>query len=121
MSSNSPHRFQYCKECGDPTLTLKPTYIPPSHHSSPTSCPLLPQPPLFLVTSEGLYVQAGASTGLVGKIIWQATASISLRASAKLGTMGLELELGGSQRVSNFSTAGCSVVAGVQVPSFTFN
>ncbi len=60
-------------------------------------------------------LQAGASTGFVGKIIWQVTASISLRASAKLGTMGIELELGGSHRVSSFSTAGCSVVAGVQV------
>lgn len=60
-------------------------------------------------------VQAGASTGFVGKVVWQATASISLRASAKLGTMGVELELGGSHRISNFSTAGCSVVAGMQV------
>ncbi len=60
-------------------------------------------------------VQAGASTGVVGKVVWQATASMSLRASAKLGTMGVEVEVGGSHRVSEFSTAGCSVVAGLQV------
>ena len=59
--------------------------------------------------------QAGASTGIVGKVVYQITESISLRASAKFGTMGVELELGGSRRISNFSTAGCSVVAGMQV------
>ena len=68
-------------------------------------------------------LQAGASTGVVGKVVWQASASVSLRASAKLGTMGVELELGGSHRVSEFSTAGCSVVAGLQVdrPSLMFD
>jgi len=66
--------------------------------------------------SYRVWTQAGASTGVVGKVVWQATASMSLRASAKLGTMGVEVELGGSHRVSEFSTAGCSVVAGLQVP-----
>ena len=60
-------------------------------------------------------MQVGAATGVIGKFVWQVMASTSLRASAKFGTMGIELELGGSQQVSEFSTAGCSVVAGLQV------
>ena len=30
--------------------------------------------------------------------------------------MGIELELGASQKLTEFSSAGCSVVAGLQVP-----
>lgn len=62
-------------------------------------------------------MQTGASLGIVAKAVWQVTASTSLRASAKLGTMGMELELGGNQQVTEFSSAGCSVVTGLQVQS----
>lgn len=55
------------------------------------------------------------SLGLVGKAIWKVNASVTLRASAKLSMMGWELELGGSQRVTEFSSAGYSVAAGSQV------
>lgn len=59
--------------------------------------------------------QVGASTGVVAKAVWQATAALSLRASAKFGTMGMELELGGTQQITEFSSAGCAVMAGMQV------
>ena len=49
------------------------------------------------------------------KAVWQATASVSLRMSAKFGTMGIELELAGTQKLTEFSSAGCAVVAGLQV------
>lgn len=60
-------------------------------------------------------MQVGMSTGIVFKAVWQATAAISLRMSAKFGTMGMEVELGGSHRLTEFSTAGCAVAAGLQV------
>ena len=42
------------------------------------------------------------------------------RAGFKLGTMGVEVEVGGSQQVSEFSTIGLSIIAGMQAyNSFT--
>ena len=62
-----------------------------------------------------MYPQAGAVTGLSGKLLWQYSPKVALKAAAKVGTSGVELELGASQQISEFSTAGCSVIAGLQV------
>ena len=63
-------------------------------------------------------LQTGASLGIVGRIAWQLTSSTTLRASAKFGTMGMEFEVGGSQQITEFSSAGCSIATGLQVTPY---
>ena len=57
----------------------------------------------------------GAVTGLQGRCVYRLGAGASLRAALCLGTSGVELELGGTQRLSEFSSAGLAVSVGLQV------
>ena len=54
-------------------------------------------------------------TGLQGRCVYRLSSKASLRASLRLGTSGIELELGGTQRLSEFSSMGLAVSVGLQV------
>ena len=57
----------------------------------------------------------GAVTGLQGRCVYRLSNKGSLRGSLRLGTSGIELELGGTQRLSEFSSMGLAVSMGLQV------
>jgi hypothetical protein len=59
-------------------------------------------------------LHVGAQTGITGAVVHTLSSKSALRAGVKLGTMGLELDLGGSRRISYGST-GMSVTIGIQV------
>ena len=58
----------------------------------------------------------GAGLGVSLRYVRQFTEKTAGRVVAKAGLAGLELELGATQRVSEFSTAGMGVSVGTQVP-----
>ncbi|CAK0784705.1 hypothetical protein CVIRNUC_007909 [Coccomyxa viridis] len=64
-----------------------------------------------LTTSAGLNV--GAATALSARAVWRFSDKSSVRAVVRVGTSGIEVELGGAQRVSEFSTAGLGVSVGL--------
>lgn len=55
-------------------------------------------------------------TGLQARCVYRLGAKASLRGALRLGTSGIELELGGTQRLSEFSSMGLAVSVGLQVP-----
>ena len=57
----------------------------------------------------------GAAIGLQGSLDWKFAKRSSARVVAKVGRFGLVVELGASQQLSEFSTAGLSVITGLQV------
>ena len=63
----------------------------------------------------------GAATALSARAVWRFSDKSSVRAVVRAGTSGIEVELGGAQRVSEFSTAGLGVSVGLMVrpPSHT--
>jgi len=59
-------------------------------------------------------VEVGAATALALRVMKQLTETLTGRIALKLGTSGIEADVGGIQRVSEGETIGLSVVAGVQ-------
>ena len=59
--------------------------------------------------------QVGAGLGVSLRYVRQFSEKTAGRVVAKAGLAGLELELGATQRVSEFSTAGMGVSVGTQV------
>lgn len=54
-------------------------------------------------------------TGLQGRCVWKFSDSTSGRVALRVGTSGVDLEVGASQRVSEFSSAGLAVAIGLYV------
>ena len=54
-------------------------------------------------------------TGVQGRCVYRVSPDASVRASLRVGSSGVELELGGSQRLSEFASAGLAVSVGLQV------
>ena len=52
--------------------------------------------------------------------MWRVNESTSARVALRLGTTGVDLEVGGTQRVSEFSTAGLAVAIGLYVSAQSF-
>ena len=50
-----------------------------------------------------------------GKAIWRFSNKSTARVVLRVGTSGIDLELGGTQRISEFSTAGLGVSVGLMV------
>ena len=57
----------------------------------------------------------GALTAISGRAVWRFSDKSTVRAVLRVGTAGIEVELGGTQRVSEFSTAGLGVSVGLMV------
>lgn len=72
-------------------------------------------------TASARHAQVGAATALSARAVWRFSDKSSVRAVVRVGTSGIEVELGGAQRVSEFSTAGLGVSVGLTVrpPSHT--
>ena len=60
-------------------------------------------------------VQVGAVTAISGRAIWRFSDKSTARAVLRVGTAGIDLELGGTQCISEFSTAGLGVSVGLMV------
>ena len=60
-------------------------------------------------------VQVGAVTAVSGRAIWRFSDKSTARIVLRVGTAGIDLELGGTQRISEFSTAGLGVSVGLMV------
>ena len=60
-------------------------------------------------------VQVGAVTAVSGRAIWRFNDKSTARIVLRVGTAGIDLELGGTQRISEFSTAGLGVSVGLMV------
>ncbi|KAK9907695.1 hypothetical protein WJX75_008271 [Coccomyxa subellipsoidea] len=58
-------------------------------------------------------IEVGATTGIQARCVWRVNESTSARVALRLGTTGVDLEVGGSQRISEFSTAGLAVAVGL--------
>ena len=71
------------------------------------------------LTACARHAQVGAATALSARAVWRFSDKSSVRAVARVGTSGIEVELGGAQRVSEFSTAGLGVSVGLMVQSLT--
>ncbi len=54
-------------------------------------------------------------TGVQARCVWRVAEGASLRAALRCGSTGVELELGGTRRISEFSSAGLAVAVGLQV------
>ena len=63
------------------------------------------------------HVQVGAVTAISGRAIWRFSDKSTARVVLRVGTAGIDLELGGTQRISEFSTAGLGVSVGLMVSS----
>jgi len=59
-------------------------------------------------------LHVGAQTGVTAAVVHSLSARSGVRAAVKLGTMGLEVELGGSRRMGDYGSAGMSVTIGIQ-------
>ncbi len=57
----------------------------------------------------------GAVTAVSGRAIWRFSSKLTARVVLRVGTSGIDLELGGTQRISEFSTAGLGVSVGLMV------
>ena len=66
-------------------------------------------------TASARHAQVGAATALSARAVWRFSDKSSVRAVVRVGTSGIEVELGGAQRVSEFSTAGLGVSVGLMV------
>lgn len=60
-------------------------------------------------------MQVGAVTGIQARCVWRVNESTSARVALRVGTTGVDLEVGGTQRISEFSTAGLAVAVGLYV------
>ena len=60
-------------------------------------------------------VQVGAVTAVSGRAVWCFSDKSTARLVLRVGTAGIDLELGGTQRISEFSTAGLGVSVGLMV------
>ena len=76
---------------------------------------LTSQQPVYVDSEQLLRVQVGAGLGVSLRYVRQFTEKTAGRVVAKAGLAGLELELGATRRVSEFSTAGLGVAVGTQV------
>ncbi len=54
-------------------------------------------------------------TAISGRAIWRFSDKSTARMVLRVGTAGIDLELGGTQRISEFSTAGLGVSVGLMV------
>lgn len=61
--------------------------------------------------------QVGAATGVSARWVHSLSDKASARTAIKLGTAGVELEVGASRRLSEHNTGGLSVVVGLAVGS----
>eukprot|EP00887_Chlorella_sp_A99_P006975 scaffold2.g6975.t1 len=59
-------------------------------------------------------LELGAVLGVVGRVVRQVGAAASVRLGFKLSTAGIELDAGGSRRLSEVTTSGAGVVLGLQ-------
>lgn len=59
--------------------------------------------------------QVGAVTGISGRCIWRVNDKTSVRCALRLGTTGIDVEVGSSRRISDLSTAGLGVAVGLFV------
>ncbi|EIE26180.1 DnaJ-domain-containing protein, partial [Coccomyxa subellipsoidea C-169] len=58
-------------------------------------------------------IEVGAVTGIQARCVWRVNESTSARVALRVGTTGVDLEVGGTQRISEFSTAGLAVAVGL--------
>ena len=63
----------------------------------------------------GFLCQVGAVTGISGRYVRNLTERTSGRLAVRVGSTGVELEVGATHRLSDFSVAGASVIAGLAV------
>lgn len=54
-------------------------------------------------------------TAVSGRAVWRFSNKSTARFVLRVGTAGIDLELGGTQRISEFSTAGLGVSVGLMV------
>ncbi|BDA50839.1 DnaJ homolog subfamily C member 11 [Coccomyxa sp. Obi] len=68
-------------------------------------------------------IEVGAVTGIQARCVWRVSQGVSARVALRVGTTGVDLEVGGTQRISEFSAAGLAVAVGlygvVLKPRFT--
>lgn len=60
-------------------------------------------------------VQVGAVTGIQARCVWRVSQAVSARVALRVGTTGVDLEVGGTQRISEFSAAGLAIAVGLYV------
>ena len=60
-------------------------------------------------------MQVGAVTGIQARCVWRVSQCVSARVALRVGTSGVDLEVGGTQRISEFSAAGLAVAVGLYV------
>lgn len=65
-------------------------------------------------TALSARVDVGVATGIALRAVRQLNDVLNARAAVKFGTHGIELDIGGNKRMSELSTAGLSVVVGIQ-------
>ena len=63
-------------------------------------------------------MQVGAATAISGRAVWRFQNKSTARIVLRVGTAGIDLELGGTQHISEFSTAGLGVSVGLMVSFF---
>ncbi len=66
-------------------------------------------------------VQVGAVTGIQARCVWRVSQGVSARVALRVGTSGVDLEVGGTQRISEFSAAGLAVAVGLYVSAFGYS
>ena len=62
-----------------------------------------------------LNVQVGMQAGVMAKCQWQVAEGTVARCMARAGVAGVGVEVGASHKVADFSIAGCTIAAGLQV------
>jgi hypothetical protein len=73
---------------------------------------------IYIISMLPARPQVGAVTGISCRCMRSLSESANGRVSAKLTTIGVELEIGASRRVNESSTVGLSVVVGIAVSIF---